>query len=80
MAARVKLPQHYTRGAAFVNLKISPDSDSSLHKRKQRDIKPIFFFFFLFHSGETLLTAGVVVSNYQNVTALNHLSLSPSAP
>lgn len=33
-------------------------------------------FFFFLYSGETLLTAGVVVSNYQNVTALNHLSLS----
>lgn len=34
---------------------------------------------FFFDSGETLLTAGVVVSNYPNVTALNHHSLSLSS-
>lgn len=36
-------PTLHSGSCCFVNLKISHDSDSHLHKTKQHDIKPIFF-------------------------------------
>lgn len=65
----------YLNSCRFVNLKISPNSDSSLSENtKKHHIKPIFS-----HSGESSLTPSVFRSTYQPITALNHLSLSLSS-
>lgn len=60
----------------FMNSKTLPHRGSSLRiNTKKHRIKPIFS-----HSCESSLTPGIFRSDYQPVTALNHLSLCPQLP